>query len=86
MTLWESLSADDRLAVCAHLERRYNACLMHHFSRGVLSGDVNAVTRNCGALFADLSERCVRVLGEARVGAAPAGATQQQQRAGEPRA
>ncbi len=77
--MWDSLSSSDRVAVCSHLERRYNACLSHHFSHGVMEGDVNAVTRNCGALFADLSERCVRVLGEARVAAAGRGQQQQQQ-------
>ncbi len=55
----DALRGADRLLACRVLSERYAACVKTALVRDVaLNLDVNAPTRKCGALFADLQDHC----------------------------
>lgn len=74
----ESLKGHELKLACSVLHDRYKACVATSMVKDVLaSADVNALSRKCAPLFADLTEFCSDMLrkGELQLRDKPAAAT-----------
>lgn len=73
----ENLSAADKAIVCQVLQERYKACVKDTLKKDVLAElDLDAPTRKCAPLFAELTTHCEALLqsGALAVGGKPTAA------------
>jgi hypothetical protein len=74
----ESLSAADRALACRVLHERYKACVKETLKRDVLAElDLDAPTRKCAPLFAELTTFCTDHLQSGALAAPKSGGAQQ---------
>jgi hypothetical protein len=59
----ERLSPSDRQLACEVLQSRYKACVKQSLVNDVLGAiDMDAPTRKCGHLFAELTAHCAELI------------------------
>ena len=68
----DRLRGDELALACRVVADRYKACVKSAMLDVLASGDVDAPTKRCGALFSDLTAHCAEVLRTQSGGAAAA--------------